>query len=233
MSLQARQSWREVRDAVHAWVLEGRHAPGDKLPRDEDIAEELGCSRATVQRAMRDLADSGIVERRRKGGTRFMPERLTRATFDIPVARIEVERRGGTYGYQLIRAGREPAPLPVAAALGLRKCPELLHVEALHLSDGRPFLYEDRWIFTGTVPEIEGVDLTRESANEWLVRNRPFSRADLRFSAEAADARVAGIMGCAEGSALFVIERTTWSGEAPITTVKAIHAPGYALLSQI
>ena len=228
-----RQSWRDIRKRIHDWVLSGRYRPGDKLPRDEDMAEELACSRATVQRAMRDLADSGIVERRRKGGTRVLPERLTRATFDIPIARNEVERRGGAYAYQLIRAVREEAPLAVAAVLDLRAPLEMLHVEALHLSDGKPFLYEDRWIFTRTVPGIEDVDLSVESANEWLVRNRPFSRADLRFSAQAADEKTAEIMGIAPGEAQFVIERTTWSGDDPITTVKAWHAPGYGLVTQI
>ena len=99
--------------------------------------------------------------------------------------------------------------------------------------DSRPFIFEDRWIDTATVPEIVSVDLAEESANEWLVQNRPYSRADLRFSAEVADARIAGLMGVAEGTALFVIERTTWAGDAPITMVKAVHAPGYALVTQI
>jgi GntR family histidine utilization transcriptional repressor len=29
-----------------------------------------------------------------------------------------------------------------------------------------------------------------------------------------------------------VIERTTWSGEAPITSVQAVAAPGYQLAAQ-
>jgi len=226
-------SWRDVRERIHGWVLDGTYGPGQKLPRDADIADTMGCARATVQRAMQDLAESGIVERRRKGGTRVLPGTVTRATFEIPIARNEVERRGGQYGYQLIRAEMEETPRPVAAALDLRAPVEMLHIEALHLSDNRPFIYEDRWVFTRTVPEIESVDLSVESANEWLVHNKPYSRCDLRFSAQAASARVAEIMELAGGEALFVIERTTWSGDAPITTVKAVHAPGYHLLAQI
>ena len=228
-----RLSWRDVRESVHAWVLDGRYGPGDKLPKDEEIAGVLGCARSTVQRAMQDLADAGIIERRRKGGTRVRPDHITRATFDIPIARNEVERRGGTYGYLLIAAGIEDTPRAVAAAMGLRMPVDMLRAQALHLMDSRPFIFEDRWIDTATVPEIVSVDLAEESANEWLVQNRPYSRADLRFSAEAADARIAGLMDVAEGTALFVIERTTWAGDVPITMVKAVHAPGYALVTQI
>ncbi|MDQ2091136.1 GntR family transcriptional regulator [Marimonas arenosa] len=230
---QDRRSWRDVLEEIRNRVLTGRYGPGDKLPRDEDIAAELGCARSTVQRAMRDLADRGVVERRRKGGTRVRPDPVTRAVFDIPVARNEVESRGGSYGYQLIRAAIEETPPPVAAALDMRAPLPMLHVEALHLMNSRPFLYEDRWVLTRTVPEIETVDLGVVSANEWLLANKPYSRCDLRFSAETAGDRVAAIMGLEGGEALFVIERTTWSGDDPITTVKAVYAPGYHLRAEI
>ena len=232
MTDEPRRSWREVRDRIHATILSGRYMPGDRLPRDADIASELDCARSTVQRAMQDLSDSGIVERRRKGGTRVRPDPVTRATFDIPVTRIEVEQKGGRYGYQLIGRAAGPAPRSVVAAFEIAEPQEMLHVEALHLSDGRPYLLEDRWIATRTVPEILGTDLDRISANEWLVRNKPYSRCDLRFYAINADGRAADLLGTKTGAALFVMERTTWIDAQPITTVKSIAAPGYELLTR-
>ena len=86
---------------------------------------------------------------------------------------------------------------------------------------------------TDTVPEILNVDLARESANEWLVRNKPFTRCDLRFYAISADVETAQHLSIEKGSALLVIERTTWIGTAPITLVKAFTAPGYELLTSI
>lgn len=226
---EARRSWREVRDAIRADILSGRLSPGDRLPRDEDLARRLNCARSTVQRAMQDLSQAGLVERRRRGGTRVRPDPVTRATFDIPITRHEVEARGARYGHQLIRAAELPAPPAVVAAFDLHSPERTLYVEALHLADGRPYILEERWIATRTVPEIRAVDLTRISANEWLVLNRPYSRCDLRFYAIQADPRVARLMGAAPGAALLVIERTTWIGSEPITTVRAITAPGYQL----
>jgi len=102
-------------------------------------------------------------------------------------------------------------------------------VRALHLADNRPYILEDRWIDTTSCPEILNVDLTRESANEWLVRHKPYSRIDVRFSAMNAQAENAKHLETPAGAALFVIERTTWIGQAPITTVQAVAAPGYQL----
>lgn len=228
-----RLTWREVRDHVHEAILAGRYAPGDKLPRDVDIALELNCARSTVQRAMQDLSDSGLIERRRKGGTRVRRDPVTRATLDIPITRREVEQKGGTYGYQLIRRSSGIPPRTVQAALELSAPLKMLRVEALHLSDGQPYILEDRWVSTETAPEILDLDLSRESANEWLVLNKPYSRFELRFYARRADARTADLLGTQLGEALFVIERTTWIDEEPITTVKAAAAPGYQLITRV
>lgn len=232
MSQQTRLSWTDVRDEIRARILSRTYVPGEKLPRDEDIAAELGCARTTVHRAMQDLSQIGLVERKRKGGTHVLADPVTRATIDIPITRREVERRGSKYDYQLIGRTVEQSPLAIMARFGIQQPRDMLRVKALHLADNRPFIFEDRWVDTRSTPDILNVDLTCESANEWLVHNKPYSRVDVRFSAVNASGDVATHLATPIGSALFVIERTTWIEDAPITTVEAVAAPGYQLTAQ-
>ncbi len=233
MNESVRLSWKTVRDAIHQRILDSTYGPGDKLPKDEHLAAQLGCARTTVQRAMRDLSDSGIVERRRKGGTHVRADPVTRATFDIPITRREVEQMGAAYGYQLVAHETAEIPPSIVAKFELAASTEMLHMEALHLADQKPYIYEDRWVSRETVPEIAEIDLATESANEWLVRNRPYSRCDLRFYAIKANGHHASLLETQVNEALFVMERTTWIGKDPITTVRAVAAPGYQLLTQI
>lgn len=232
MNEPARLSWTDVRDEIRARILNRTYMPGDRLPRDEDIARDLGCARATVHRAMQDLSQIGLVERKRKGGTHVLSDPVTRATFDIPITRREIEQRGSAYDHRLISRAIETAPPSVMARFGLDQPVDMLRVRALHLADGRPYILEDRWIDPRSTPDILNVDLTRDSANEWLVRNKPYSRVDVRFSAMNAGEETARLLATTIGSALFVIERTTWIGRAPITTVQAVAAPGYQLRAQ-
>jgi len=225
-----RLSWKDVRDRIHARILDRTYGPGDKLPRDEDTAVTFGCSRSTVQRAMQDLSDCGIVERRRKGGTHVRWDPVTRATFDIPITRKEVEQKGSIYSYQLVSETVTTIPRSVAARFGMQAPTEMMRIQALHLADHRPYIYEDRWVCLDTVPDIKSVDLRRDSANEWLVRNKPYSKCDVRFYARTADKQDATLLEITTGEALLVLERTTWIGSAPITTVRALTAPGYQLL---
>ena len=229
MTGQKRLSWTDVRDEIRARIQNRTYVAGDKLPRDEDIALELGCARTTVHRAMQDLSQIGLVERKRKGGTQVRTDPVTRATFDIPITRCEVEQRGSKYGYQLISRTLENSPLPVMARFGIQQPAKMLHIKALHLADTRPYIFEDRWVDTRSTPDILNFDLNLESANEWLVRNKPYSRVDVRFYAMNAEGESAEHLATNAGNALLVIERTTWIGQDPITSVQAVTAPGYQL----
>lgn len=231
MTIEQKHSWSDIRELIHSRILDGTYGPGDKLPRDEDLAHELGCARTTVHRAMRSLAEGGVVERRRKGGTIVCKDPVTRTRLDIPVTRLEVEDSGAVYAYHMVKCHTVMAPASVAAVMGLSECEDMLNIRALHLSDDEPFIYEDRWISLKTVPEILDVDLERQNANEWLVRNRPYNRCSVQLYAEAALGEIAEQMRVAPGSALLNIERTTWLNDAPITHVRATTAPGYRLLT--
>lgn len=231
MTENTRNTWQDVRDSIHSQILDSTYGPGDKLPKDEEIAEELNCARATVQRAMKDLSDSGIVERKRKGGTRVRHNPVTRATLDIPVTRVEVEGRGSIYGYQLISRELREIPLVIAGKLELGNVEEMLRVDALHLADRRPYIFEERWISTNTVPEIMDISLGEVSANEWLVRNKPYTRFDIQIFAERAGSYFGELFEVNEATALLVIERTTWQGDEPITFVKSVTMPGYRMVT--
>ncbi|WP_367646758.1 GntR family transcriptional regulator [Ruegeria arenilitoris] len=228
---ERKTTWKSVRDRVRDDILAGRFKPGDRLPRDADFADTLNCARSTVQRAMQDLVDSGLIERRRKGGTHVRREPIARATLDIRVTRLEIEQSGREYGYQLISLKEAVPPVSVLAKLGIAAPRPLLRADALHLADGRPYILEERWICTQTTPEILQVDLTRISANEWLIKNKPYSRYELRLYAQKASATTAQQMEIDQGDALFVIERATFEDERPITLVKSFAQPGYQLVA--
>jgi GntR family histidine utilization transcriptional repressor len=227
-----RLSWTDVRDEIRARILTRAYPLGARLPRDEDIAAAMGCTRTTVQRAMQDLAAAGLIERVRKGGTHVKADPITRATIDIPITRREVEAAERAYSYRLIARDLGASPLQVLGQFGLDAPREMLRVRALHLADDLPYIYEDRWVDLTACPEILTVDLAHISANEWLVRHKPYTKVTITFSAIAADADLAAHLACPLGAALLVTDRTTWNANAPITTVQSVAAAGYRLMAK-
>jgi len=224
-------TWQSLRAEALRRINAREWPPGSQIPNEADLAAEFGCARATVNRALRDLAESGYLERRRKGGTRVALTPVRKATFEIPIIRQDVEGRGQEYGYRLLSDRLVPPPPPVCAALKLTGAKPLRGLEALHLADGQPFCLEKRWInpaFAG--PEVQFDTL---SANEWLVRNLAFSGGGFSFYATLADAELAGLLACERGAALLAIDRTTFSDAQPITAVTLTYAPGYRMVTEI
>lgn len=208
-------SWQ----AVHAEALRrirSRHwPPGAQIPNEADLAQELGCARATVNRALRELAATGALERKRKGGTRVPLTPVRKATFEIPIIRLDIESRGLRPGYRLLSRQLD-------ATSGLT-------LQALHLADEAPFCLEARWIDPTTAPGADTADFTTLSANEWLVRNVAFSGGTISFAAITASPDQARSLGCTPGAALFEIARTTTGPQGPITRVTLTYAPGYRM----
>ena len=221
-------NWEDIRAEVQRRIRMRLWLPGAVIPTEEALAYEFGCARATVSRALRELAEGGVLERRRKAGTRVALHPVRKATLDIAVTRLEVEGRGQAYGYHLIEAVMAAVPMAVCSKLGLVQGAEWLHLRSLHLADGVAFLYEDRWLNRAVLHD-PAPDFAAFSANEWLVSHVSYARGDIAFSAANASVAEAEMLGVPVGVALFITERGTWGEAAPITWVRLAYAPGYRL----
>ena len=207
--------------------------PGQSIPNEADLAIELGCARVTVNRALRTLAEIGLLDRRRKAGTRVALHPISKATLSIPLIRNEIEASGKLYGYHLLSQSSKAAPSSVAKKFALLDHAQLLHVVALHEADGKPYVLENRWINDKIMPHSENVSFAELSANEWLLQNTPFTHGDIDFSAKNASQREATLLRTKPNTALFVISRTTWDHEKAVTMVELVFHAGHRKRTQL
>lgn len=225
-------SFRDVRAEILRRITIGPWGPGTLLPGEVDLAEEFGCSRTTINRAMREISDLGLVDRRRKAGTRVRTAPLRAARFEMPVVRAEIERTGASYRYALLQRNVEPVPGWLRARMKLTAADKVLHVVCVHHASGEAFQLEDRWINLAALPQAEDEDFARSGPNEWLIATVPFSEVEVSFAAVRADALVAAHLDHQPGDPVFVVERATWwQGEA-ITFVRMSYRKGYRMTTR-
>lgn len=67
--MQKRLSDSIADDIMSMIVIEKRYLPGDKLPNENELSEELNISRTTLREAIRILVTNGVLEIRRGKGT--------------------------------------------------------------------------------------------------------------------------------------------------------------------
>ncbi len=229
MTAKEAKSWLHIHKELLRRIRDRDYAPGALIPGEVELAAEFGCARTTVNRALRELSEAGLVTRRRRAGTRVAVNPPHKATLTIPIIREEVELRGASYRHVVIGQSVRPVPPQLGAAFPLPAGCDVLYQQALHYADERPFVYEERHTNLATAPGLKDVDFTRISANEWLVQNAPFTGGDMSFHAVNADAELARYFECPPETALFAVDRSTWDTTAPITHVRMIYAPGHRM----
>ena len=223
------QGWEGVRAEVLRRIRARDWPPGGLIPGEEALAEEFGVARATVNRALTALAEAGVIERKKRAGTRVAELPVRRARLEIPVIRLDVLGRGLAYDFKLLADRLAPAPVPVTARLGLPEGQPMRYLETLHQAGGRPFVLETRWLNPAVLP-LPLPDFASVSVNEWLVTHVSLVSGDIAFLAEPASAQEAVMMGVAPGAALLVAERTTQGTGGPVTWVRLAHAPGHRVV---
>ncbi len=223
--------FREIKLQVFKRIRDGEWGPGALLPGEVELAVEFGCARATVNRAMQELSDDGIIERRRKGGSRVKVVPVRQVTFAIPVVRVEIESSGAQYDYELISDVVVTAPLRLQVRLALAPASSVRHVKCLHMAGGKPYQFEDRWINLAAVPSAKTADFATISPNEWLVQEVPYTNAEVRFSATSANAMIAKYLRVEIGDPIFTAERTTWLAKKPVTNVHLYFAHGHQMVA--
>ena len=233
MDNKSLNSWQEIQGEVLRRVQSGIWKPGTLIPAENELAQEFACSRATVSRALNALSSNGLLERKRKGGTRVNLNPVRKATLPIPVIREEVEGKGSSYrSLVLEQETRKPSPA-IRALMTLEADNDVIHIKSLHMADNQPYAFEDRWVNLEVVPDFSKADLTKISANEWLLQNSGFSSGDVAFFALNAGQQEAENLGCREGEALFVLERLTQVNDQSITFVRLYYRPGHRISTSL
>ena len=219
--------YRQIKEIIRQNIQSEKWKSGDIIPGEETLAKNFNCSRVTVHRSLRELAEEGLLERRRKAGTRVVVTSLRKAYLEIPRIRMEIEEKGASYRYALLLRQIKIPPASIRGKLEVVPKARALQLQCLHYSNETPFLLEDRWINLETVPEAKQESFVTIGPNDWLFEKVPWSTsvAEHIFSATNADERQAELLSLAERDALFLLQRRTWCQKKLVTYVR-LYYPG-------
>ncbi|WP_428965970.1 GntR family transcriptional regulator [Micromonospora fluostatini] len=117
-------------------------APHSALPRERDLAEELGVSRTTLRQALRELLDTGVIYTIRGQGTFVSDTRIAKDT-SLSGFSEDMRARGLIPSSKTITTDAVVARDAVATELGLPEGSLLYRIERLRLADGAPMCLEE------------------------------------------------------------------------------------------
>src|SRR5437773_3535320 len=217
--------YKQIRLDIERRILTGEWPPGHRIPFEHQLMTRYGCSRMTVNKALSELAQADLIERRRRAGTFVRRPQHLSAVLQIADIRAEISALGRRYGYELIQCSRRAANAADRARLGVRKTGKVIAISCRHSADDVPFAIEDRLIDLDAVPEAAAADFAIEPPGSWLLHHVPWTEAEHAISAIVADEPAAAALDIPIGAPCPVIERHTWRRARPPTAVRLLY-PG-------
>lgn len=225
-------TWQSVRADVLGRIRSGEWPPGALIPTEQALSVQMGCARATVNRALRELADSGIIQRRRKVGTRVSATPSRRATLSLPVIRDEIETLGAAYGYQMTECVTSKPSPQAMRALQVDADHDLILVKSRFTADDRPHCCEAIWLNPAAMEMPDTAVFTAEPPQEWLARVLPVSQTRFTILAEAASGSCACNLGVDPGTPVMAIERVNTLDAMPVSYARQFYPPGHRLVME-
>lgn len=204
---------RRIGADIERRILSGEWPPGARVPTEAELTGEYACARMTVSKALSDLSARGLIVRRRRAGSVVAHPPVHSAVLDIPDIAAEIEQRGMAYGYERLSRG-------VRAATGEEAWlgeAGLVSVACLHRADGAPFALERRLIGLAVTPEAADEAFETTAPGSWLLRRAPWTEAEHRIAAVAADRETAVRLDLQPGEACLKLERRTWAEGRGVT----------------
>lgn len=215
----------QIRRAILANIRSGIWPPRHRIPAEAELAAHFGTARMTVNRALRELTEDGLIVRRRRAGSFVAQPPSPAAMLEIVDMSAAIPARGQVYGYQCLTDETVAAIPERASQLRVATGAPLQHLVCRHTADGDVVQLEERWINLALLPEAARQDFSATAPGAWLLAATPWTAAEHTVSAINADARLAARLDIGTGDACLVLERRTFQNEAVVTYARLTH-PG-------
>ncbi len=140
--------YAQVKQRLMEQIANGGLNAGDFLPTEPELCEEMGVSRITLRRAVKELCDEGLLIRQQGRGT-VVARKKVRQTLVSLSGFSEAFESEGDVVHEVLAAEENTSDPAAAAVLGDGP---LMRAERLISVDGKPFTLEALFLNTATLP---------------------------------------------------------------------------------
>jgi len=219
---------RKLGSAIQA----GDWKPGEALPAERLMCEQLKVSRVTLRMALDAVAEEGLISRRRGAGT-FVTRHVEHPLTTLTSFTETLRRKGYEPGTRWIEREIRSASAEEVMRLGLSPSGQVTALTRLRSADDKVVAYERSVLPTRVLPDPHAV---QESLYQWLDdHGTPVVRALQYFRAVNLSAKLAQFLEMNEGEAVLRVVRIGYArdGAAIELTDTYCHGDFYDFVAEL
>jgi len=215
--------YRQIKNAIVEKISSGEWEPGEKIPSENQLAADLGASRMTINRPLRELTTEGLLLRVPGLGT-FVAEPPRHASLlELKPIAEEIVAQGKKHHAQVLSLAQIKTKQALAERMGVRAGDALFHIVLVHYQDDVPIQLETRHVNPDLVPDFMGVDFTRITPSEYLIGQIRPDELEHIVQAIMPDKYIGERLSIPMTEPCLRLKRRTWKDNTVVTAVDLIY----------
>jgi GntR family transcriptional regulator len=205
--------YNQIQEYIAELILSGKLAPDTKIQSEREFSEDLGVSRMTVRRAITELVNEGLLERRHGSGTYVAQPKVTYEAREMINYIQAMDKRNIATASQLLEFEVVAASRRLAELLGIQIGGPLYHVSVLRFANRVPVILERGFFPQSRWSKLEEWDLEKTSVYDLLTSVYKVTPSRISQTVEAVVAidTVAQQLRVMEGFPLLLLSRIMYS----------------------
>jgi len=217
--------YQQIKKTIQRKIADGEWTAGQKLPSENDLVVALEVSRMTINRALRELTQQGLINRVHGLGS-FVAETPRHASLiELQDIALEIGQRGKRHTSRVLALETVEANAEVAAQMGISVSAPVYYLCAVHLQDDTPLQLEMRYVNPKVMPEFVNQDFTSGTSTAYLLKQFQPDEMEHIVRACLPDAHTCEQLLMNASEPCLQLIRRTWKNDQVITYVTLIY-PG-------
>ncbi len=208
--------YARIQEYIADLILSGKLAPDSKIQSERDFSDDLGVSRMTVRRAITELVNEGLLERKHGSGTYVAKPKITYESPELANYTLAMQSRNIAVASQLLEFGEVVASRRLAQSLQIEIGNPIYRVAVLRFANRVPVILERVFIPCARCPKLEDWDLEKNSIQDLLTDAYHIQPGRISQTVEAVVAvdTVAQQLRVEEGFPLLMLSRVMYEKDA-------------------
>jgi len=141
-------------EIIKTEIQQGVLIPEQKLPNEDEIAEQYGMSRGTVRKAIAELQRMGLLRKEQGRGTFVNEPKAALNGFSLAELDGYIQAQNHVPETRTLIFETVTATQSIAEKLDLEPGSEIIHLAQLRLASGMPIVYEERYFSKALCPDL-------------------------------------------------------------------------------
>jgi GntR family histidine utilization transcriptional repressor len=211
--------YQQIIKNIEQKISDDEWLAGQKLPSENDLVLALGVSRMTVNRALREITQKGLINRVHGLGS-FVAEKPRHASLiELEDIALEVTGNGKQHSSKVLVLEMRMANSEVAREMDVSINKELFYLNTVHYQNDTPIQLESRYVNPMLMPEFLFQDFNSITSTAYLLSQFQPDEMEHIVSAVIADGVTQNRLKIGPFDPCLQLNRRTWKNRQVVTQV--------------